>query len=310
MTHIQMYIHQINQQMNSTTLSFSEYLLWSGFQQHSVPPYVSQVQRLESQYPNASTLTYMDIVAYLDTLVLQGFTARLRRAHLTAIKKYFDYLLETGVRTDHPCKYLQIKVHEKRNIIHTDLFTIQELQSMLHRNEYWSFLKTRNQLVISFLIWQAMMPQEISNVKIAHLDLDRGTIYLPGGYILQSRTLPLVPYQLELLTHYLHQERPSLRTTGHDSGFLFVCNKRSEKHSTDNINYLMETLKPLFSKNLTTKYIRDSVISHWLNEKKIPLDQVQLMAGHRSVSSTLRYKRENPRMQREIMNRLVSVNQK
>ncbi len=49
--------------------------------------------------------------------------------------------------------------------------------------------------------------------------------------------------------------------------------------------------------------IRQSVIANWLNEKKLPLEQVQLMAGHRWISSTLKYRQNNIEQQRELMNK-------
>ncbi|MEO6882419.1 MAG: hypothetical protein ABI199_00190 [Bacteroidia bacterium] len=62
--------------------------------------------------------------------------------------------------------------------------------------------------------------------------------------------------------------------------------------------------KPLFpDRNLNTKTIRQSVIANWLNEKKIPLEQVQLLAGHRWTSSTERYKQNNLNEQRTLINK-------
>jgi integrase/recombinase XerD len=70
------------------------------------------------------------------------------------------------------------------------------------------------------------------------------------------------------------------------------------------INYLIKTLKPLFpDRNLNAKTIRQSVIANWLNEKKIPLEQVQLLAGHRWPSSTAVYRQNSIEEERELINR-------
>ena len=48
---------------------------------------------------------------------------------------------------------------------------------------------------------------------------------------------------------------------------------------------------------LTSQTIWQSEIVNWLNEKKLPLERVQLMAGLRWISSTLRYS-QNPMEER------------
>lgn len=70
------------------------------------------------------------------------------------------------------------------------------------------------------------------------------------------------------------------------------------------MNYLVSTYKPLFpNRNLNPQTIRQSVISNWMNEKKLLLEQVQLMAGHKWFSSTVKYRQHNIEEQRGLMNK-------
>jgi hypothetical protein len=53
-------------------------------------------------------------------------------------------------------------------------------------------------------------------------------------------------------------------------------------------------MKSLFPhKNLNPQTIRKSVITNWLNEQKIPLEDVQLLSGQKWMSSTERYVKGN-----------------
>lgn len=82
-----------------------------------------------------------------------------------------------------------------------------------------------------------------------------------------------------------------------------IINYRGEgaAHAED-IGFIIEGCKGIFAgKDITTKTIRDSVISNWLNERKLPLEQVQLMAGHRWISCTERYLQVSMDEQREIL---------
>lgn len=70
----------------------------------------------------------------------------------------------------------------------------------------------------------------------------------------------------------------------------FILGKLGNRITVDDINYLVSTYKELFpDRNLNPGTIRQSVISNWLNEKKLPLEQVQLMSGQRWISTTVKY---------------------
>jgi integrase/recombinase XerD len=56
-------------------------------------------------------------------------------------------------------------------------------------------------------------------------------------------------------------------------------------------------------RNLNSKTIRQSVIANWLNEKKVPLEQVQLMAGQKWISTTAKYRQTSVEEQRTMINK-------
>jgi len=59
-----------------------------------------------------------------------------------------------------------------------------------------------------------------------------------------------------------------------------------------------------FDKKLNPLNIRNSVISYWLNNMEIPLEHVQIMAGHKYPSSTEKYVRKDIKKQREVLTNL------
>jgi len=70
----------------------------------------------------------------------------------------------------------------------------------------------------------------------------------------------------------------------------------------DGIHYVIESLKALYpDRTLNPLTIRQSVISNMLNEKKTPLEDVQLFAGHKYPSTTERYRRKDINEQRELI---------
>jgi integrase/recombinase XerD len=222
---------------------------------------------------------------------------------LNGIKKYYDFLLDTGKREDHPCHSLYLKGNTRKGIIQSDLFTMAELETLMNREEKFSKMVLKNQALISLLIYQGLLPGEITRLKVSDINLDTGTVHIHGGRVLTSRTLELHIKQIRIFDKYINEARQELLIQENNES-LFI-GYQGHPDSTENINYIIYTMKGAFpSRVLTTRTIRDSVISYWLNDKKLPLEQVQLMAGHRWISSTERYKQESLEEQREMLRKI------
>jgi len=100
---------------------------------------------------------------------------------LGAVKKYYDYLIDCGIRIDHPCKTLVLKSNRNKDVIHEDLFTSTELELLMERDERYEILRLKNQTLISILIYQGLTAGEVINLNLNHIDFDQGTIYIKGS---------------------------------------------------------------------------------------------------------------------------------
>jgi integrase len=193
-------------------------------------------------------------------------------------KDILDYMSEKGKHYD-----------RNRDVIHADLFTSQELELLIEREERYPALKLNNQVLTSLLIYQALTAGEIAALKVEHIDLDKGTVYVKESRTLAKRYLELQPKQYRLIDRYIHK---------------LVLGKLGTPITTDDINYIVSTFKLLFpDRNLNSKTIRQSVIANWLNEKKIPLEQVQLMTGQKWISTTAKYRQTSVEEQRTLINK-------
>jgi site-specific recombinase XerD len=97
------------------------------------------------------------------------------------------------------------------------------------------------------------------------------------------------PSQFGLFGEYLYKVRRAL-LKGLENAF--VLGKLGGPMTVDGIHAMIEPLKAMYpERNLCPKTIRQSVISYWLNERNLPLEEVQDLAGHRYPSATEQYKR-------------------
>jgi site-specific recombinase XerD len=285
-------------------MEIETYLEQQGHTPQTIRSYTYHIKVFLSRNPQAQHYQYKDVVAYFNKANDGYLNSNYRTAILAAIKRYYDFLIETGKRNDHPCRRLFLKsgMHKPRFVSNV-LFSSEELERLLMREERYKDLKLKNQLILSFLIFQAVTPGEIASLRMNQIDLDSGTIFLQGNRHLGSRTIDLFPRQFRLVENYLREDRPKLLRTEKHSDIL-ILNKLGSPVQVDDINYLIETFKPLFpDRNLNAMTIRQSVIANWLNEKRIPLEQVQLLAGHKWIGSTLVYRQKSMDEQRELINK-------
>jgi site-specific recombinase XerD len=205
---------------------------------------------------------------------------------VSALKRYYDYLIESEQRTSHPCQDFQLRDTRPRSVQIQDLFTPQELQSLLQRTERYGILKRRNTLIMSLLVHQALTATEIINLTLEDVDLDQATLNIRQNTQNEGRILDLKATQISLFYGYINEDRPQLE--GEKIPFL-ILTKQGTIENTEGVQYLVSTFRPFFNRKITPTTIRQSVIANRLKAGE-DLRHVQIFAGHRRISSTERYK--------------------
>lgn len=246
----------------------------------------------------ATQASYADVLSYIGTLRKHYKRGTVCKT-LQSIKAYYQWLLDSGQRDDHPCRDLRLKDNKADPIQLQDLFTPQELEQLMIRTERSDRKYIKNKLIISLLVYQALMEQEIIALKLRDINLEEGTIYIKRSGLLNSRTLKLKARQVILLQRYLQEIRPTLKH--HESELLLLSIRDGGPFSWMSIHYVVSVLKPLFpNKKLTTTTIRQSVITNLLKSGK-DLRLVQTFAGHRWPSTTEKYKQTQVEELREAV---------
>ena len=244
---------------------------------------VSEVKAINS--------TYRDIMDYIEILRYKYSNPETIKVIIHSIKKYYYWLNHTGQRKTHPCRNLKLREKTNRDIQIQDLFKPEELELLLERKERYKDVKTKNQAIISLLIYQGLTRNDIVNLTLKDIDLEEGTIYIKADTKTNSRTLKLKSKQIMLLHTYLTETRPKLEKKWNAlrSEFL-ILTKLGTPEKGEGISYLLETAKHLFpDRNLNTKTIRQSVIANLLKSGH-DLRLVQTFAGHKYPSATEKYR--------------------
>lgn len=294
----------------SSVQSFKDYLQSNGNSKATADHYnrclLDFLGWLDKDNTEVENATAKEVLVYLSVLQKRGWQNPTRNTSLGVIKKFFNYQIEHGQRTDNPIQHLKIRGKQKQKLY--PIFDRQQLEKLYHnyqvpgeedkrakRNWFkgYKLSRTRNKAIISLMINQALTTAEVNKLEVKDLKLKEGKIYIGGSRKSNERTLELKSNQIMELMEYTWQVRPLLLKYQKDENIknLFLATPAIGRKSTgDSLHVwkrLSEELKEQDKEFINFKQVRASIITHWL--KQFNLRQVQYMAGHRYVSSTEAY---------------------
>jgi len=252
-------------------------------------------------------IDYKTCLKYIKHLTRKGNSKKTINHKLGNLKTYFNYLISESYRTDNPIENTNVR-GAQRTINH-NLLEPEELEDLYYSYEsdniidpYQIYTQKRNKLIVGLLVYQGLDTPDLSNLKLEHLQLNKGKIYVPSRKRSNARELELKPWQMMSFMEYINDIRIHLlRRLNKDSDQLFPCGDRFPFTNT-----IIKKLKKYNQKVESSKQIRASVITNWL--KQYNLRKTQVMAGHCYISSTERYLQDDLENLHEIINNFHPIN--
>ena len=251
--------------------------------------YLYEIEKFKKHYKNPEKLNYQNLMDYVE-LLRKNYNPQSINRTVYALKKYYDYLVETGQITHNPAKNIKIRDGKENPIQLQELLTEKELKQLLEpRKERYPMLKKRNLIIMSLIVNQALLVGDIERLKIEDLDLKNAKIKIKKTGITNERILNLKAEQILLFYQYLKEERELLSKNQILKTSIFLLNKLGSKITNDDINYLVSTYQKAFTKKITSVKIRQSVIKLKLDQGE-NLRKVQYFAGHKHADTTEKYR--------------------
>lgn len=286
---------------------FKEYLEKEQFSESSVKSYLFQsgkfIEWLEEEGHVLVHFDYKKAICYVDYLQEKHTNIKTMNHSITAVRHYFNYLIEMENCSENPFAEIRVKGDKTKKMLQ-DLLSSDELEDLYYSYETESDMRTRtiladkrNKVIIGLMVYQGLSTTDMKRLRPEHVQPKKGKIYVPSGKIGGRRELPLMPWQVMELMEYLNETWPELvrrkRTTNEE---LFpVTNGRL----TDTVAHIIKKLRKVNRRVKNGYQIRASVIVNWLS--KYNLRKVQVMAGHRKISTTERYVQEDLKKLHEMV---------
>ena len=246
------------------------------------------------------TIAYKTCLKYIQYLTKKGNSKKTINHKLGSLKSYFKYLISEGCRAENPIE--DTSVRGVQRTLHYNLLKFEELEDLYysyqteHTEPYHNYTAKRNKVIVGLLVYQGLDTADLKNLKLEHLQLHKGKLYVPSRPRSNARELPLQPSQIMGFMEYINEVRHKLLARlQSDTDKLFPYGDRFTITQT-----IIKKIKKYNHKVSSTKQIRASVISHWLGQHN--LRKVQYLAGHRYISSTERYVQDDLENLQEIVN--------
>jgi len=207
-----------------------------------------------------------------------------------ALKIFFNYLIDENYRDNNP--FQNINIRGVRRSINHNLLEYEELEDLFYSYKTQNIkppncphVAIRDKVVIGLMVYQGLDAKALMSLKIEHVLLEKGKIYIPSTRKTNARELELKSPQMLSLAQYLQNDRAVLQDKIRCyTDDLFPSNSN---RSGVLLHTLFKRLRVINYKVKDAKQIRASVITHWLKLHNIR--KVQYMVGHRYISSTERY---------------------
>lgn len=285
---------------------YSEFLEQQNYSETTIKVYTTEIQSFKKWCKRNNTspkeIDYKNCLKYIKYLTRKGTTKRTVNHRLRSVKIYFNYLIDEACRSDNPIENTTIK--GAKRTVNYNLLEADELEDLYYsfetdkyQEEYHKYTLKRAKVILGLIVYQGLNTTDLGNLKIEHLQLNKGKIYVPSAKRSNARELELKPWQVMEFMEYANEVRPTIQNKlQNHSEQLFPTNARFNSI----VYHIFKKLKKYNQKAENIKQIRASVITNWLGNYN--LRKVQYLAGHRYISSTERYLQDDLESLHEIVN--------
>ena len=205
-----------------------------------------------------------------------------------ALRVFFKWMTRSHHLLFNPAAELELPKVEKRLPRH--VLSVAEVEQVINQADVADPLGLRDRAMLETLYSSAIRRQELIELALVDLDLERGTLMIRQGKGKKDRMVPVGERACAWLDKYLREVRPTLNAEP-DEGTLFLS-VSSEKLSANRLSEIVKSY--IDSAGLprvgSCHLLRHACATHML-ENGADIRYIQELLGHESLSTTEVYTR-------------------
>ncbi|MGA9134085.1 MAG: tyrosine-type recombinase/integrase [Candidatus Sulfotelmatobacter sp.] len=265
---------------------FIEYLAAErGYSEHTIKAYEADLEQFsEGLGKELLSASVDDIRQFISNRLEQGAGPKTARRELSVIKSFYRFAFGEGAIDHNPSRHIRApKAFELivRPIIRP------EFERILASISAERPIDLRNRAIVFALYGSGFRVSEIITLKIADVDFRHSVTKVRLGKGRKDRLVPMSSPEIEAFQVYLKRARPHL-SKDPDDGVMFI-GKRGKPLTRQRVwQLLTEISERIIGRGISPHKYRHAFVTDTINGGA-SYRVVQAMAGHASVSTTMRY---------------------
>ena len=225
----------------------------------------------------------LNIDKYISHLQQQGRSGATLSRNVASLKNFYSYLVTSGFLTESPIVDVHIDRGEKKL---PKILSGREIELLLAQPQCNDLKGCRDKAMLETLYATGIRVSELIDLNVEDVNLNLGVLRCNGSK--RTRTIPLYPGALRILTHYIQDIRPAMLADADEKAlFVNVSGVRMSRQGFWKIlKHYQATAR--IDKEITPHTLRHSFAVHLL-ENGADLGSLQELMGHSDISSTQLY---------------------
>ena len=267
---------------------FLEHLwLEKGLSENTLSAYKTDLAHLtkylQSQKLDVISCSELDIESFVASRYDLGISHRSNARCISAIKRFFKYLLATKVRSDNPTALTQAPKFGKPI---PKVLSEQDVESLLESPNLDEPIEFRDRTMLELLYATGLRVTELVSLRLDNISLNQNVVRVTGKGG-KERLVPIGEVSAEWLANYLKLARPTLLKGETD---VLFPSKRGQQMTRQTFWHRIKFYAQVAGINahLSPHTLRHAFATHLLNNGA-DLRVVQMLLGHSDLSTTQIY---------------------
>ena len=225
----------------------------------------------------------LNIDKYISHLQQQGRSGATLSRNVASLKNFYSYLVMSGFLTESPVVDVHIDRGEKKL---PSILSGREIELLLAQPQSTDLKGCRDKAMLETMYATGIRVSELIDLNVEDVNLNLGVIRCNG--LKRTRTIPLYPGALQILSHYMQDIRPAMLADAEEKAlFVNISGVRMSRQGFWKIlKHYQSTAR--IDKEITPHTLRHSFAVHLL-ENGADLGSLQELMGHSDISSTQLY---------------------